>query len=90
MPFTLADLRSRLLAFPAAAIHAPDDYLLRRYLFKCFSDRQLRTSREVIEYLERRLERSFSACHAVVAAAEKRALETGKPVTLSLVKSLIG
>ena len=57
----LPDLASRLRAAPAVAIGAPDDALLGAVLLKLFADRQLVVSEAVIEYLVRRMERSFDA-----------------------------
>jgi chromosomal replication initiation ATPase DnaA len=90
LPFTLPDLRSRLISLPAAVIAAPDEALLRGFLFKCFSDRQLRVSEEVIDYLMKRMDRSFIAAHTLVEAVEQRALEKRREITVPLVKGLFG
>ena len=78
----LPDLRSRLLAAPAAAILPPDEELLRHYLHKYFADRQLRVGDEAIDYLARRAERSFSAVFELAQRVEKQALASHRDITI--------
>lgn len=85
----LADLRSRLLASPAVALEAPDDALLAAVLVKLFADRQLRISEEVIGYLLPRLERSFAAAQAIVAALDVAALAGQRAVTVKLAREVL-
>ncbi len=85
----LADLRSRLLAAPAVAVEAPDDALLGAVLVKLFADRQLRISEEVIAYLLPRIERSFAAAQAIVAALDRAALAGQRAVTVPLARDVL-
>src|SRR6185369_7315871 len=71
LPFSLPDLRSRLISNPLFAIEPPDENLLRIYITKCFSDRQLPVSEEVIGYITKRIERSFIAVHGIVEEIER-------------------
>jgi DnaA regulatory inactivator Hda len=85
----LADLRSRLLAAPAVAIEAPDDALLAAVLVKQFGDRQLRIGEDVIAYLVPRIERSFAAVQAIVAALDEAALADQRAVTVRLARDVL-
>lgn len=85
----LPDLRSRLLALPAVQIHEPDDAALAAVMGKLFADRQIRVPAEVIEYLVRRIERSFAAAQAVVLACDAAALATGRAITLPLAREVL-
>lgn len=85
----LADLRSRLLAAPAVAVEPPDDALLGAVLVKLFADRQLRISEEVIAYLLPRIERSFAAAQAIVAALDRAALAGQRGVTVPLARDVL-
>lgn len=85
----LADLRSRLLAAPAARIEAPDDTLLRAVLGKLFADRQLRAESGVIDYLARNMERSLEAASRVVAAVDREALAQRRAPGLALVRAVL-
>lgn len=85
----LADLRSRLLAAPAASIGAPDDALLSAVLGKLFADRQLRAEPGVIEYLARNMERSLEAAGRVVAAIDREALAQRRAPSVILAKAVL-
>jgi chromosomal replication initiation ATPase DnaA len=85
----LPDLASRLRAAPAVAIGAPDDALLGAVLLKLFADRQLAVSEALIEYLVRRMERSFDAARRVVAALDSASLRQQRPVNVALARSLL-
>jgi chromosomal replication initiation ATPase DnaA len=77
-PVALPDLASRLAATPVARIEAPDDALLSAVLVKLFEDRQLAVTPDLVGYCARRMERSFAAAQALVAALDARALEAGR------------
>jgi len=85
----LADLRSRLLAGPAVGVEAPDDALLGAVLVKLFADRQLRISEDLIAYLLPRIERSFAAAQAMVAALDQAALADQRAVTVRLARDIL-
>ncbi|MSO77067.1 MAG: DNA replication protein [Alphaproteobacteria bacterium] len=85
----LADLSSRLIAAPAAAISGPDDALMRALIQKLFADRQLVAPEEAIAFLIRRIERSFDAARRIVAAVDRASLASGRPVTLALVRGVL-
>jgi chromosomal replication initiation ATPase DnaA len=85
----LADLRSRLRAATVASIAMPDDALLGAVLVKHFSDRQLRVGPELIAYLMRRIERSFAAAAAVVAALDAAALVGQQPISIPLARKVL-
>lgn len=88
LPFQLPDLQSRLRAMPSALIEAPDEPLLKAFLFKCFADRQMRIGEEAVDYLLRRTERSFEAGVTAVETIERYASEAKKPVTVPFLRSL--
>jgi chromosomal replication initiation ATPase DnaA len=89
-PVALPDLRSRLAALPIAAIGSPDDSLLEAVLFKLFADRQVRVGAEVVGFVLARMERSFAAARTLVAAIDAAALAQGRPVTVPLVRAVMG
>jgi chromosomal replication initiation ATPase DnaA len=86
----LADLRSRLLAAASIAIGAPDDALLGAVMVKLFADRQLQVTPELVEWLLRRIERSFDGARAAVARLDAAALERKRPVTVPLAREVLG
>jgi chromosomal replication initiation ATPase DnaA len=85
----LDDLRSRLRSAIVVGIEPPDDALLGAVVFKHFADRQLRVSPDVIDYVTRRLERSFAAAEAFAARLDSAALSGGKRVTIPLARRVL-
>lgn len=85
----LPDLRSRLTAAPAVAVGRPDDTLLATVLVKLFDDRQLPVGPDVLTYLLARMERSFPAMNALVAALDRLALAEQKPVTVPMARNIL-
>jgi chromosomal replication initiation ATPase DnaA len=88
-PIGLPDLRSRLLALPAATLGEPDDALLQAVLAKLFADRQLKVDDRVLAYLWPRMERSYTAARALVVAIDAAALERHREVTLALASEVL-
>lgn len=86
----LADLSSRLKAAPLVSIGAPDDAVMAALLIKMFADRQLKVGVEVIGYLLRHMERSHAAARLVVEAADHLSLARQRPVTVHLVRQVLG
>lgn len=81
---TLPDLQSRMAATAVVQLDPPDDALLAAVIVKLFADRQIQVAAPVVTYLASRIERSFAAAHAAVAALDARALALGRPVTRTL------
>lgn len=88
-PIGLPDLRSRLLAAPTAALSAPDDALISAVLVKLFADRQLRVGPGVVDFLLRRMERSFAGAGEIVAAIDAAALDRRRNITVPLVREVL-
>lgn len=87
--FAIPDLASRLRAAPAAAIDPPDDDLLSALLVKLFADRQLQIGHDVLTYILPRMERSFSAAHDLVAAADRLAMAEKKGISVPLIRRIL-
>lgn len=88
-PSVLPDLASRFSALLAFPLWAPDDGLLAALARKLFTDRQLAVPDAVIVRMIRFLERSPSAIRDFVAKADATALAEGRPINLSLVRTLL-
>jgi chromosomal replication initiation ATPase DnaA len=84
----IADLASRLRALPIVALRPPDDAMLRGVIVKLAADRQLALDEGVVRYLSTRIERSFAAARAAIAALDSEALRQGRPVTRALAAEL--
>lgn len=86
----LPDLASRLGALPSAAIAPPDDALLAALLVKQFADRRIQAGHEVIEYLLKRIDRSFDGVRKAVEQVDRHALARKRRVTVRLAAELFG
>lgn len=89
-PLTLPDLASRLRLAPAVAIGLPDDALLAALMVKLFADRQIAVAPEVPAYVVPRIERTFEAVARLVERLDRAALAEGRPVTVPLVRRVLG
>ncbi|WP_448952653.1 hypothetical protein [Labrys neptuniae] len=85
----LPDLISRLRAMTALTIATPDDDLFRMLLVKLFLDRQLIVDSSLVDFLVRRIERSFAAARQVVAVLDHEGLSRGRRITRALASELL-
>jgi len=85
----LADLRSRLLSVPSAALAPPDDILLSALLIKQFRDRQIDISMDVVEYLLPRVTRTPGAIRDTVIALDRASLSEGRGITVALARRFL-
>lgn len=86
---TLPDLKSRMEATATAELLPPDDALLSAVCLKLFADRQLQVTPALIQWLIRRIDRSFAAARAAVATLDAAALQRGRPVTRALAAEVL-
>lgn len=86
---SLPDLTSRLKALPQVAIAPPDDEMLGLVLMKLFSDRQLRVSEEVLNYILPRIERTPRAAAQVVDALDRASLQISRRITIPLAREIL-
>ncbi len=85
----LPDLASRMQAASIATLDALDDALLAALLAKLFADRQITPPPRLIDYCLRRMERSFAAAQALVAALDARSFAEGRPIGQALAAEIL-
>ena len=85
----LPDLQSRIEGTRLVTIAPPDDALLTQLLAKLFTDRQIEPDPSLLTYLTPRIERSFAAAAAFVAALDRAALAAKRPVSTRLARELL-
>jgi chromosomal replication initiation ATPase DnaA len=88
-PAHLPDLRSRLNALTVAHLAAPDDAILMGLMRRFFSERNIRPSEDLLEYLIRRIERSAAAARKVVRRLDELAYAEKREVTRTLAKRIL-
>jgi chromosomal replication initiation ATPase DnaA len=85
----LPDLVSRTRALLGFPLWAPDDGLLMGLAVKLFADRQLQVPESVVAHMIASMERSPGAIRDFIARADRAALASKRPITLSLIKDLL-
>lgn len=85
----LTDLRSRLESISVANIEEPDDELMKSIILKMLRDRQLIVNPTIIEFLMKRLERTYLEINRTIDLIDKYALEKGKKVSISLIREIL-
>ena len=81
----LPDLRSRLDAVPVLTLEEPDDAVLAAMLRRAFSERSIVPPDEVLEYLVRRIDRSWAAAQSVV----ERLDALHRPITRAAARAVL-
>jgi chromosomal replication initiation ATPase DnaA len=87
---SVPDLASRFRSVLPFALWAPDDQLLIKIALKLFDDRQLKIPAAAIAQMITSLNRSPAAIRDFVARADEIALSRKRPVSVSLVRELLG
>ena len=86
------DLISRFSSFTNIEIKLPDDFLIKKLLIKQFADRQLSLDDEKIEFISKRIERSYSSIINIVDRIDTLALQHKKAISkyiiIEAIKSL--
>jgi len=85
----LPDLKSRLLVMEAISITEPDQDLLKGLLAKLLADCSATSSPLVIEWLAKRMTRSYQACIRLVARLDALALKDKSAITLAHAKQAL-
>ena len=90
MKFELIDLRSRVKNCILAKIDNPDDELIFALILKFFSDKQITVEKKLIEYIVKRIDRSYSKIFEFIYKIDEISLKKKKPIDIKIVKNLIG
>jgi chromosomal replication initiation ATPase DnaA len=85
----LADLRTRLASAPVASIGQPDPCLIRDLVDAKLTQRGLPTAPGLGNYLAARIDRSYDAVHAAVAAIDAAALASGGGATIARARAAL-
>lgn len=87
--FSLKDIESRINSIATVKIEAPDDDLLKIFLFKLFSQASIRSSMQVQNYLLSRLPRKFNEIINFMNEINEFSLSNKKNLTLPLIKTYL-
>ena len=87
--FKLPDLISRIRNCLIIGIKNPDDNLIFALLIKYLSDRQINIDTKLIEYIIKRIDRSYEKIFLFINKIDKLSLKKGKPINLLTIKEAL-
>ena len=87
--FSLPDLVSRLKNCIIANIEQPDDDLIYAIILKSFSDRQIKLDNKIVDYIIKRIARSYSKMHEFIYKIDELSLKKRKSINFKIIKEII-
>ena len=88
--FDLKDLKSRAKNFILLNIEKPDDELIFAIILKNLSDRQISLDNKFIEFIIKRIERSYSKIYDFIYKIDQLSLKKKKPIDFKIIKEILG
>ena len=87
--FKLRDLTSRVTSSLIIGINLPSDDLISVILAKNFSDKQIKVKKKHIDYIIKRIDRSYEKISQFISILDKYSLKKGSPFSLKLIKEVL-
>lgn len=87
--FNLPDLKSRINSSMMAEIKLPSDDLIHVILQKSFSDRQILVEKKHIDYIIKRIDRSYDKISKFTSILDTYSLKTGKSFSFKIIKEAL-
>tara|TARA_B100000686_G_scaffold178809_1_gene185761 strand:- start:5 stop:664 length:660 start_codon:yes stop_codon:yes gene_type:complete len=87
--FKLRDLKSRVDSSLIIGIKLPSDDLISVILAKNFSDKQIKVEKKHIDYIIKRIDRSYEKISHFILTLDKYSLKKGSPFGLKLIKEVL-
>ena len=88
--FKLDDLKSRTKNFILQKIEKPDDDLIYALILKNLSDRQILIEKKLINYIIKRIDRSYSKIYDFIYKIDELSLKKKKSIDLKIIKEVLG
>ena len=88
--FDLKDLKSRAKNFILLNIEKPDDDLIFAIILKNLSDRQISLDDKFIEFIVKRIERSYSKIYDFIYKIDQLSLKKKKSIDFKIIKEVLG
>lgn len=85
----LPDFRSRLMAMPHVRIEEPDDALVRALIERGLATGGASWSPEVVDWLHRRIERTYAAIAEVIGCLNARSLSQRRKISVPFAKEAL-
>ena len=90
MNFKLPDLKSRSKYFTLTSIESPDDDLIFALVLKNLSDRQISIDKKLIDYIIKRIDRSYSNISDFIYTIDQLSLKKKKSIDFRIIKEALG
>jgi len=87
--FKLPDLKSRVNSTIVIGIKLPTDELISVIIAKNFSDKQIKVEKKHIDYIIKRIDRSYKKISQFISVLDKYSLKKGSPFNLKLIKDVL-
>ncbi len=87
--FKLQDLISRVNSCLTIGIDLPSDDLISVILAKNFSDKQIKVQKKHIDYIIKRIDRSYEKISQFILVLDKYSLKKRSPFSLKLIKEVL-
>ena len=87
--FQLPDLNSRVASCISIGIELPSDDLISVILSKNFSDKQIKVEKKHIDYIIKRIDRSYEKISQFILTLDKYSLKKGSPFSIKLIKEVL-
>ena len=87
--FKLKDLVSRINSSLIIGIKLPSDDLISVIIAKNFSDKQIKVNKKQIDYIIKRIDRSYEKISQFILTLDKYSLKKGSPFSLKLIKEVL-
>ena len=89
MNFKLDDLKSRTKNCLVAKIDKPDDDLMFALILKNFSDRQIVIDKKLINFIIKRVDRSYDKIFEFIYTIDQISLKKKKPIDFKIIKEAL-
>ena len=88
--FELDDLNSRAKNFLLSNIEKPEDDLMFALILKNLSDRQISIDKKLIDFIIKRIERSYGKIFEFIYKIDEISLKRKKPIDFKIIKEALG
>ena len=88
--FSLQDLNSRSKNFLLSTIEKPEDDLMYALILKNLSDRQILIDKKLIDFIIKRISRSYGKISDFIYKIDEISLKRKKPIDFKIIKEALG
>ena len=87
--YKLDDLNSRAKNCIFAKIENPEDDLIFAIILKNFSDRQIKLEKRIVEFIIKRIDRSYGKIYEFIYKVDQLSLKKKKPINFKTIKEIL-